>query len=54
MLQAVANPEGSGNFAILDLPVPMEPVLVDLDRPLADQLPGPLYLAAAMKLLGRE
>lgn len=37
-------------WAILDLPVPMEPVCVDLSRPLEEQLmPG--YLEAARKLL---
>ena len=51
MLLATANPDGSGNFAILDLPVPLEPVFVDLDKPLEDQLPEGLYLDAARKLL---
>jgi len=45
------NTNGSGNYAILDLPVPLEPVIVDLDRPLEDQLPEGLYLEAAKKLM---
>ena len=37
--------------AILDLPVPLEPVIVDLDIPLEDQLPEGPYLDAARKML---
>ena len=48
------NPDGSGNMALLDLPLPLEPVIVDLDRPLEDQLPKGLYLEAARKLLAED
>ena len=37
--------------AILDLPQPFEPVFVDLDRPLEDQLPAGAVLEAAKKCL---
>ena len=37
--------------AILDLPVPLEPIIVDLDIPLEDQLPPGIYLEAARKML---
>lgn len=36
---------------LLDLPLPMEPIIVDLDTPLEDQLPPGLYLEAAKKML---
>ncbi len=35
---------------ILDLPVPLEPVEVDLDKPLEEQLSG-VYLEAAKKMI---
>lgn len=47
----IANPEGTGNMALLDLPLPLEPIIVDLDRPLEEQLPKGIYLDAARKLL---
>ena len=37
--------------AILDLPLPLEPVIVDLDVPLEEQLPPGIYLEAARKML---
>ena len=40
--------------AILDLPVPLEPVIVDLDIPLEDQLPPGIYLEAARKMLAEH
>ena len=54
MKLGVVNPQGTGNFALLDLPVPLEPVIVDLDRPLEDQLPIGIYLDEARKLLKSE
>lgn len=51
MIIGTANPAGTGNFAILDLPLPYDPVIVDLDRPLEDQLPKGPCLDAAVKLL---
>ena len=54
MIEAIANPNGSGNYALLDLPVPLEPVIVDLDKPINEQLPPGLYLEAAKKMLGQE
>ena len=39
------------NYAILDLPVPLEPVIVDLNRPLSEQLPPGQYLEAAEKMV---
>lgn len=48
------NPDGHGNSVILDLPLPLEPVIVDLDRPLEDQLPAGIYLEAARKMLAEE
>jgi hypothetical protein len=47
---ATANPDGTGNWAILDLPF-LDPVFVDLDKPLEDQLPPGPVLEAARKLL---
>lgn len=38
-------------MAILDLPIPLEPIIIDLDRPLEDQLPPGRYLEAAKKFL---
>lgn len=35
---------------LLDLPAPLEPVEVDMDRPLEEQLAG-AYLAAAKKVI---
>jgi hypothetical protein len=43
--------KGRGTWVLLDLPVPLEPVLVDIDRPLEDQLPAGRYLDAAQKML---
>ena len=54
MKLGVANPEGTGNFVLLDLPVPLEPVIVDLDRPLEEQLPPGRYLEAARKMIEEE
>ncbi len=54
MKLGVANPEGTGNFALLDLPLPLEPVIVDLDRPLEDQLPQGRYLEAARQMIKEE
>jgi len=54
MKLGVANPEGSGNFALLDLPVPLEPVIVDMDRPLEEQLPPGRYLEAARQMIKEE
>ncbi len=42
--------KGAGTWAILDLPVPLEPVLVDLDRPMEDQLPE-RYAEAARQFI---
>ena len=42
------------NIVILDLPVPLDPVEVDLDRPLEDQLPAGLYLEAAKAMLSKK
>ena len=38
------------NRVLLDLPIPLEPVEVDLDIPLEEQLHG-LYLEAAKKII---
>jgi hypothetical protein len=38
-------------LVILDLPVPLEPVLVDLEQPIEEQLPPGRYLDAAIKML---
>ena len=38
------------NWALLDLPVPLEPVMVDLNQPLEEQLFG-MYLKAAKEML---
>ncbi len=54
MKLGIANPEGTGNFALLDLPVPLEPVIVDLDRPLEEQLPQGRYLEAARQMIKEE
>lgn len=54
MKLGVANPDGTGNFVLLDLPLPLEPVIVDMDRPLEDQLPPGLYLEAARKMIEEE
>jgi len=54
MKLGVVNPNGSGNFALLDLPVPLEPVIVDLDRPLEEQFPAGIYLDAAKKMIKEE
>jgi len=54
MKLGVANPEGTGNFVLLDLPVPLEPVIVDMDRPLDEQLPQGRYLEAAKKMIKEE
>lgn len=43
--------KGGGEWAVLDLPVPLEPVIVDLNRPMEDQLPKGPYLDAAKKML---
>lgn len=53
MKLGVVNPEGTGNFVLLDLPIPMEPVIIDMDRPLEDQLAGQ-YLEAAKKMIEEE
>lgn len=42
-----------GTWAILDLPLPMEPVCVDLEIPLEQQLP-PHYAEAARVLLAQS
>ena len=39
------------NWAILDLPLPLEPVCVDLNRPLEEQLPKGWTYEAAKKML---
>lgn len=36
-------------MAILDLPVPLEQIIIDLDRPLEEQLPQGRYLDAAIE-----
>ncbi len=54
MKLGVANPDGAGNFVLLDLPVPLEPVIVDMDRPLEEQLPAGLYLDAARSMIKSE
>lgn len=46
--------DGKGTWVMLDLPLPMEPVIVDLDRPLEDQLPAGPYLDAARKMIADE
>lgn len=51
IVQDVAD--GKGNWALLDLPVPLEPIIIDLDRSLEEQLPRGLYLEAAKKMLKR-
>lgn len=38
-------------LVLLDLPVPLEPVEIDLDRPLEEQLPVGVYLEAAKKMI---
>lgn len=38
-------------MAILDLPLPLEPVEIDLDEPIEKQLPPGLYLEAAKRML---
>jgi len=39
---AIANPQGEGNFVIVDLPLPYEPTIVDMDKTLESQFPkGP-------------
>lgn len=43
-----------GNPAVLDLPLPHEPVLVDLDRPLEEQLPAGPCLEEAKKMMARR
>jgi len=43
--------KGKGTWVLLDLPVPLEPVMVDIDRPLEDQLPRGPYLEAAQAML---
>jgi len=43
--------EREERWTILDLPVPLEPVIVDLNRPLEDQLPHGQYLDAARKMV---
>lgn len=48
---ATANTEGSGNYVILDLPLPLEPIIIDMDKPLEDQLPAGIYLDAANEML---
>lgn len=53
MLQLTLNPSGTGNMALLDLPELSEPLFVDLDRPLEDQVQG-RYLEAARKLLAED
>lgn len=50
MISAVINPQGTGNFGLIDLPVPYEPVIVDLDKPLEDQLCEPC-LSMARRIL---
>lgn len=49
--QAVKTFDDVRNAAILDLPLPLEPVIVDLDRPLEEQLPPGPYLDAAKEML---
>lgn len=39
---------------ILDLPLPLEPVEVDLDLPLEAQLPAGVYLEAARKMVSES
>lgn len=43
----------SPRLVILDLPVPLDPVEVDLSLPLESQLPKGPYLDAAKKMLAR-
>ena len=40
-------------MAILDLPIPLEPVIIDLKRPLEEQLPAGEYLEAAKRMLNQ-
>ena len=42
------------NWVILDLPSPHEPITVDLDKPLEDQLPPGTTLEAAKKMLAEQ
>lgn len=40
--QGTANPDGEGNFVLVDLPAPYEPVIIDMDKTLESQFPkGP-------------
>lgn len=46
--EAIAQP---GQMVIFDLPMPYDPVLVNVDRPLSEQLPAGPCLEAAKKML---
>ena len=41
-------------WVILDLPLPLEPICVDLNRPLEEQLPKGHTYEAAKKMLEEE
>lgn len=43
--------DGKGNWVMFDLPVPLEPVILDIWRPLEEQLPPGRYLDAAKAML---
>lgn len=46
--------EGKGNWVILDLPIPLGPVLIDIERPIEEQLPQGIYLEAARKMISNS
>ncbi len=54
MKLGIANPGGTGNFIMLDLPLPYDPVIVDLDAPLETQFPGEVHRAIVVKMLEQE
>jgi hypothetical protein len=43
--------DGKGTWVMFDLPVPLEPVILDIERPFEEQLPHGSYLEAANKML---
>jgi hypothetical protein len=45
---------GKGRWVMLDLPLPYEPVFVDMERPLEEQLPAGPCLEAAKKMVEEE
>lgn len=40
-------------WTVMDMPYWMEPIIVDINRPLEDQLPKGPYLDEALKILAR-